>query len=427
MVKEFELPEGYQRTEFGIIPNEWNFVTVEELIKKGLIEKPLDGNHGNIHPKSDDFVNDGIPFIMANDVWNGSVNLDRCHFIRKEQADCLQKGFSFSGDVLLTHKGTVGNVAIVGEIATDYIMLTPQVTYYRVKNSNGIINSFLKQYFLSDSFQKYIKNISGGGTRAYIGITRQRQLYIVLPTIKEQTAIATALSDTDALIESLEKLIAKKQTIKQGAMQELLSGRKRLAGFNDIWNVLKLGDLGICFSGGTPSTFNPHYWNGNIIWLPSGRIQNNKIYIQGTETTITQLGLDESAAKIIKPNSVLIAITGATCGNIGLLTFEASANQSVIAIEPNNKNDAVFLFYLLLQSRKSILSLQTGSAQGGVNLNSLRKLELCLPTLQEQRAIGNIIFDMDTEIEELENKLQKYHRIKQGMMQVLLTGKIRLV
>lgn len=117
-------------------------------------------------------------------------------------------------------------------------------------------------------------------------------------------------------------------------------------------------------TGGTPSTFEKSYWNGDIVWLQSGRCQNNVIKKQNNETCITARGLAESAAKLIKPNSVLAAITGATCGNIAFLPFAASANQSVVAIEPNDKADSKFLYYLMVTKRDTILMLQTGSAQG---------------------------------------------------------------
>ena len=127
-----EVNPEYKRTEVGFIPEEWIATTVGQMIAEGLILKPLDGNHGNIHPKASDFVDFGIPFVMANNVQEGRVDLDKCSFITKRQADSLQKGFSKSGDVLLTHKATIGNTAIVGDIPFPYIMLTPQVTYYRV-------------------------------------------------------------------------------------------------------------------------------------------------------------------------------------------------------------------------------------------------------------------------------------------------------
>ena len=226
------LPEFFgdcfKPTKLGAVPEDWEVLSINDLVSKCFIEKPVDGNHGNIHPKSSDFVETGIPFVMANNVYNGCLDLTSCNFLKKEQADRLQKGFSFTGDVLLTHKGTVGHVAIVDKLSTEYIMLTPQVTYYRVKTPSAICNTWIKQYFLSHIFQEMISNISGGGTRAYIGITSQGKLLFILPPIKEQTAIAQVLSDMDEEIEVLEARRDKTKALKQGMMQELLTGRIRL-------------------------------------------------------------------------------------------------------------------------------------------------------------------------------------------------------
>jgi type I restriction enzyme S subunit len=148
-----EVKPGYKQAEVGVIPEEWAVVAVRKLVEEKILEKPLDGNHGNIHPNSRDYVGHGIPFVMANSFANGQIDLLGCKFITKERADKLQKGFSISGDVLLTHKGTVGNTAIVGKLDTEYIMLTPQVTYYRVIDASRLNNSFLRHYFDSQPFQ----------------------------------------------------------------------------------------------------------------------------------------------------------------------------------------------------------------------------------------------------------------------------------
>ena len=114
--------------------SEWKTYSVQELIDLGFLEEPYDGNHGELHPKSSDFVNSGVPFIMANDLKNGLVDFKSCAFIKEDQALSLRKGFSKNGDVLLTHKGTIGRTAIV-DTPYSFIMLTPQVTYYRtIKN-----------------------------------------------------------------------------------------------------------------------------------------------------------------------------------------------------------------------------------------------------------------------------------------------------
>jgi type I restriction enzyme S subunit len=192
-----------QETEIGTLPAEWSLTTVGRLVEDGVIDKPLDGNHGELHPKGNDFVANGIPFVMATDINNGKIDLTHCKFITKEQADFLNKGFAVRDDVLLTHKATLGRTAIVGEIKTPYIMLTPQVTYYRVIDKDRLYNKFLKYYFDSPVFQDTLVNHGdSGSTRAYVGITAQRDLPVILPkNISEQRAIASVLSSLDDKID----------------------------------------------------------------------------------------------------------------------------------------------------------------------------------------------------------------------------------
>ncbi|MBK6718111.1 MAG: restriction endonuclease subunit S [Burkholderiales bacterium] len=202
--------------------NEWSVTTVGGLVGASWLFPPRDGNHGNIHPKSSDYVATGIPFIMASDLNGGLIDIEKCHFIRKEQADALQKGFAKEGDVLLSHKGTVGEVAVVRKINTPYLMLTPQVTYYRVKDHQKLSNEFLAQLFVADSFQANLVEASGGGTRAYIGITEQAKLHVQLPkNIQEQHRIADCLSSLDTLITAATQALDTLKTHKQGLMQQL--------------------------------------------------------------------------------------------------------------------------------------------------------------------------------------------------------------
>ena len=173
----------------------WKEYSVQELIELGMLEKPMDGNHGSIHPKSSDYVKSGVPFIMANNLSNGIVDYTNCAYISQQQANTLRKGFAHPGDVLLTHKATIGRTAIVDD-RYDTIILTPQVTYYRVKN--GISNRYLKYYFDTSTFQQTLANWAGSGsTRAYLGITAQRKLPIVLPPLEQQVRIADILTAFD--------------------------------------------------------------------------------------------------------------------------------------------------------------------------------------------------------------------------------------
>jgi type I restriction enzyme, S subunit len=176
--------------------------TVGELVRRGILERPLDGNHGSIHPKGTDFVRSGVPFIMASDLVHGGIDTVHCSFITLKQAKSLRKGFAKRGDVLLSHKATLGRTAIVGEIPGDFVMLTPQVTYYRAKDPAKLNNRYLKYYFDSEQFQQVLQSWAGGGsTRAYIGITDQLRLPILLAPPREQKAIANLIGALDDKIE----------------------------------------------------------------------------------------------------------------------------------------------------------------------------------------------------------------------------------
>jgi len=422
-----DVKPGYKQTEVGVIPEEWEVLTVGNLATANVIEKPLDGNHGNIHPKSSDYVGFGIPFVMANNVCDGQVDLESCKFITKARADKLQKGFAISGDVLLTHKGTVGNTAIVGELSTDYIMLTPQVTYYRVRDSYRLSNHFLRYYFDGYSFQSLFLSLSGGGTRAYLGIIRQLALPVVLPPIDEQRAIASALGDVDALLGALTQLIAKKRDLKQTAMQQLLTGQTRLPGFSGEWEVKRLVELAQIISGGTPKTNTPAFWNGPIKWCtPTDITACPGKYLLNTERTISTEGLASCSAQLL-PVGALLLCSRATVGELRIAGSQVCTNQGFKSLVCKDGVSGEFLYYKLLTMKPQMIERAIGSTFLEISKKNTAALGVYLPEHDEQAAIAAVLSDMDAEIAALEQRLAKSHALKQGMMQELLTGRTRLV
>jgi type I restriction enzyme S subunit len=219
--------EKQKDSEIGPIPRSWEVTTVQDLVDRGILDKPTDGNHGEIHPKSSDFVPSGIPFVMASDLKGGLVDLKTCNFITKDRADRLRKGFALPGDVLLSHKATIGETAIVPEVG-HYIMLTPQVTYYRVLDRQSLSNQYLRSFFDSPAFQLPLKTIAGdGSTRAYIGITKQRELPILLPDIDTQRAIAEIACRTD---QKIQQAISKNGSYKdlfRTLLHDLMTAKTR--------------------------------------------------------------------------------------------------------------------------------------------------------------------------------------------------------
>jgi type I restriction enzyme S subunit len=423
-----EMKPGYKQTEVGVIPEEWVSTTVGQMIADGLIEKPLDGNHGNIHPKSSDFVDSGIPFVMANNVQEGRVDLVNCSFIRKRQADSLQKGFSRTGDVLLTHKATIGNTAIVGEIPFPYIMLTPQVTYYRVADRTRLSNLYLRHFFDSSGFQSMLRALSGGGTRAYIGISAQHQLPVVLPpNPNEQRAIAEALSDVDELVAELDRLIAKKRDLKQAAMQRLLTGQTRLPGFHGEWNVSSVGHefevkLGKMLdaekNSGVPK---PYVGNKAVQW---DRIDISDLpTVPMSRTDIERFRL--------KPGDLLVC-EGGEVGRAAIWEApidECYYQKAIHRLRPLRGFNSRFMAALLrLWSDRGMFSnYVTQTSIAHLPREKFIEMPLLVPSPQEQSAIAKVSTDMDAELAALGQRREKTRALKQAMMQELLTGRTRLV
>ena len=190
----------YAKSLLGDLPEHWRYARVGDLEDEGIIEDVQDGNHGERHPKSSDYVSTGVPFIMAKDIVNNRLDLFGCSFISREQADSLRIGFARPGDVLLTHKATMGRVAIVPE-DYEYVMLTPQVTYYRIRDKKQLDSRYLKYAFISPRFQHQLNASSDQSTRKFIGITAQRDLWFPLPPGSEQVRIAETLGSLDDKIE----------------------------------------------------------------------------------------------------------------------------------------------------------------------------------------------------------------------------------
>jgi type I restriction enzyme S subunit len=264
---------------------------------------------------------------------------------------------------------------------------------------------------------------------AHLGSGRLASLKMPLPAPQEQAAIADALSDADALIESLEQLLAKKRHTKQGAMQELLTGKKRLPGFSGKWEVKQLEELADIRSGGTPSTTQPRFWDGDIPWCTPTDITalDGFKYLSDTNRRISDQGLKASSAEMIPANSIVMT-SRATIGECAINRVPVSTNQGFKNFVPFENVDAEFLYYLLHMQKQGFISLCGGSTFLEIGKTQLVKYEVRLPsTKPEQTAIAAVLSDMDTEIATLETKLTKARQLKTGMMQELLTGRIRLI
>ncbi len=230
---------------------------------------------------------------------------------------------------------------------------------------------------------------------------------VLVPSCSEQKSIAEALSDTDSLIQSIEKLIDKKKKIKQGTMQQLLTGKKRLPGFSGEWVVRRLGD---------------------IVSINKGQLITEKNAQDGTIPVIAG-GKKPSYYHSFsnrQGKTITISASGANAGYVGFYTEPIFASDCS-TIGENDRYSIEFIYYQLLMLQETIYYAQTGGAQPHIHPKDLKPLLVNYTNLKEQKAIAQVLSDMDAEIEALEEKLEKYKTIKQGMMQELLTGRIRLI
>lgn len=223
-----ELYSSYTSSLFSSRDSTWTTGTVKDMIDNGIIEKIQDGNHGEIHPKKSEFASKGIPFLMAADLKDYKVDLENCNFIQDKQAKNLRVGFARNGDVLLTHKGTVGRVAVLSTVQ-DYVVLTPQVTYYRVKDKTRLLNKYLMFYFESSPFQQELVTLAkAGSTRAYVGITKQLSLPVAFPPIDIQEKIVEKLEQMSLKTKRLADIYNKEETaineLKKSILNKAFSG-----------------------------------------------------------------------------------------------------------------------------------------------------------------------------------------------------------
>ncbi len=306
---------------------------------------------------------------------------------------------------------------------------------------NGKFNAYQRTYvisefssdvkfiklFLDRNLQQRIRVEVNAGNTPYITMGTLTEMQVVLPRNREeQRVIAAALSDVDGLIGGLEQLIAKKRDLKQAAMQQLLTGKKRLAGFRGEWTVKLLGDVAEMGSGGTPPSSVSDYYDGEIPWVSISDMTKGGKVILSTDRNLTKKGFANCAAQMFPVGTVLYAMY-ASLGECSMTGIPLCSSQAILGIRPKGNLNNEFLYYCLTALKTAVKSMGQQGTQSNLNKRMVQDFQLRLPPLPEQAAIAEVLSDMDVEIAALEQRRDKTRDLKQGMMQTLLTGKTRLV
>lgn len=395
-----KIPSGYKQTDVGVIPADWTVTTLLQISPSGI-------SNGVFNDPAK--VGKGYRLINVLDLYKGySIDTKNLSRLELPVADFVKNKVK-KGDIFFTRSSiTPEGIAYCNFCDEDAGDITFDGHVMKVTPNPKIANSaFLRLYCISKVARKYLVSSAKQTTMTTIGQSDIAQLPVILPSLAEQFDIATSVSDAHALVEKIEKLIVKKKNIKQGAMQELLTGKRRLAGFSGKWETKKLGEV-------------VEIKKGQLI-TDSTRIDGHIPVIAGGKTPAY---FHNKANRLGK--TITISGSGANAGYVAFYTSPIFVSDCS-TIEESKSYSIEFIYFLLQLMQEKIYKMQTGGAQPHIHPNDLIPIEVSVPKVDEQNAIATVLSDMDTEIEKLESQLTKYQNLKQGMMQVLLTGKIRLL
>jgi type I restriction enzyme, S subunit len=330
-----------------------------------------------------------------------------------------------SKDILITKDGTIGKVTYIDDLPGP-ATLNSGVFVVRPKN-DSFDPRFLYYVLDSEIFGGFLRKLKAGSTISHLYQKDFIHFEFMVPDISVQQRISKSLNDIDQLILYTEKLIAKKRAIKTAVMQQLLTGKTRLPGFNENWISTELGQVCEIVNGGTPRTTNPDYWNGTIPWCtPSDITAQKGKYLLRTKRTITEEGLNNSSATLL-PSGSLLLCTRATIGEVKVAVDSISTNQGFKSLVCHNEIDNEYLYYLLLTLKTKFIENAVGSTFLEISKKDLQEIRIKIPSIKEQNQIAHILSDIDEEITLLSEEYQKILKIKIGMMQELLTGRTRLI
>lgn len=370
------------------------------------------------------------PYLRTKNVFDGHI--DVADVLSMPMTDAEFSRYEIRpGDVLLNEGQSLELVGRCAMYQGEYLApCAIQNQLVRFRAHDGVSASFATHLFrYCQQTGRFTRIALQTTSIAHLGVSRFQKLPLAWPwDVTEQSTIATALSDVDALLGALEALIGKKRDVKHATMQQLLTGKTRLPGFSGRWEARRIGEFTDCTAGGTPSTLRPEYWGGRIRWMSSGELHLKIVY--EVEGRITEAGLRSSSAKVLPARCVLIGLAGQgkTRGTVAVSMVPLSTNQSIAAVFPNDGFVPAYLYFNLDARYDELRAMSTGEGgRGGLNLGIIRSILVPFPSVEEQEAIATVLSDMDAEIAALKHRRDKTHAVKQGMMQQLLTGRMRLV
>jgi type I restriction enzyme S subunit len=394
------------------IPSGWQQVKLGDI---GVLV--IDGDRGKNYPKNNDLTeNNYCLFLSASNVTKRGFAFENNQFISKEKDNSMGKGKLNVGDIVITTRGTIGNTAFYSEnIFYKYVRINSGMAIVRnIKEKTGLETRFLNKYFQSSSFIKEIDRLAFGSAQPQLTIPLIKNLKIDLPLLPEQNRIVSVLETWDKAIEKLSKKIEVKKQIKKGLMQDLLTSKKRLKGFSEKWETVKLSDIAVNLDNKrVPLNFDSRdQRKGEIPYCGANGIVG---YIDDYifDEDVILIAEDGGQFDEYKTRPIAYRMTG-----------KCWVNNHAHVIKAKEGFSQDLLFYLTVH--KDILAYLNGGTRAKLNKSELQKLKYFIPSdKEEQRAIAKILTIADNEIKELEKKLQIIKDQKKYLLNNLITGTIR--
>ncbi|GBE54612.1 type-1 restriction enzyme EcoKI specificity protein [archaeon BMS3Bbin15] len=405
------------------LPEEWEFLKIIDLFEVKTGTTPP--------TKQKEFWENGdVNWITPADLnkVNGKIYIKKSHrkitdkALRDTNLNLLPKG-----SIILSTRAPVGYVNVLSKPST-----FNQGCKGLLSRDIRTVNTEFYYYYLLTQ-KTYLENLSSGSTFKELSKDRLKNFHIPLPPFPEQKKIAEILSTVDDAIQKVGDAIAKTERLKKGLMQELLTNGIGHEKFKDSkvgripeeWEATNLGEVSTDFiSGGTPSTKNPKYWNGNIPWMTSAHI-NGRTIATGMKN-ITEEGLNNSASNVVPKNSILLA-TRVGIGKVAINLVDIAISQDLTGIVPNTKKiDHEFVCWFITSNPNKLKARAQGSTIKGLLRTGIEKLDIPLPPLPEQKKIAEILSTVDKKLDLEKQRKEKLERIKRGLMNDLLTGRKRV-
>lgn len=429
--------------------------TVAELQAQGVLLVE-DGNHGEYRPRPGEFVSEGVAFIRAADMDGGRVLFHSAERINGTAMARIRKGIGRPGDVLLSHKGTVGKVSLASDDSPPYVC-SPQTTFWRTLDSNRLDRHYLYAYLRSPDFRAQLASRKGETDMAdYVSLTAQRQLKVALPEISVQREIGTTVGALDARIDLLRRTNATLESIAQAlfkswfidfdpvrakaevrepegmdaATAALFPAELQDSEFGPIpkgWSVQPIGDLVEAVGGSTPDTKNDAFWQPAVHHWTSPKDLSGATapVLLSTERKVSDAGLAKTSSGLL-PEGTLLMSSRAPIGYLSLAQVPVAINQGYIAMPPGGRLPPAYLYFWCQLNMDAIKGRANGSTFMEISKKAFRPIPALLPSAEVVKKFDDFASAVFSRVATNEKQARALAELRDTLLPRLISGKLRL-